>query len=97
MINQNISGTILKWFKMEKLLLSLSNFSRDIKKIYFVILFLLSSSLGLAQSITTNKTVTVNPTNCGIVNVKVDITGANPVTRNSDVILAIDISGSMPR
>nr|WP_199000738.1 gliding motility-associated C-terminal domain-containing protein [Flavobacterium sp. ASV13] len=80
---------------MEKLLLSLSNFLRDIKKIYFVVLFLLSSLIGFAQTITTNKTVTANATNCGIVNVKVDITGANPITRNSDVILAIDISGSM--
>uniref|UniRef100_UPI00374D9099 VWA domain-containing protein n=1 Tax=Flavobacterium sp. TaxID=239 RepID=UPI00374D9099 len=79
---------------MEKLLLSLSNYLRDIKKIYFTVLFLLPLS-GFAQSITTNKTVTANATNCGIVNVKVDITGANPITRNSDVILAIDVSGSM--
>lgn len=80
---------------MEKLLLSLSSYLRDIKKIYFAVLFLLWSSIGLSQSITTNKTVTANATNCGIVNVKVDITGANPITRNSDVILAIDVSGSM--
>ncbi|MDP5202467.1 VWA domain-containing protein, partial [Flavobacterium sp. DG2-3] len=80
---------------MEKQLLFLNNFLRDIKKIQFVVLFLLSSIGGLAQTITTNKTVTANPTNCGIVNVKVDITGANPITRNSDVVLAIDISGSM--
>ncbi|KQB39789.1 gliding motility-associated C-terminal domain-containing protein [Flavobacterium aquidurense] len=80
---------------MEKLLLSLSSYLLDIKKIYFAVLFLLWSSIGLAQSITTNKTVTANATNCGIVNVKVDITGANPITRNSDVVLAIDISGSM--
>ncbi|GAA3778286.1 gliding motility-associated C-terminal domain-containing protein [Flavobacterium ginsengiterrae] len=79
---------------MEKLLLFLNNFLRDIKKIQFVVL-LLSSSIGFAQTITTNKTVTANASNCGIVNVKVDITGANPITRNSDVILAIDISGSM--
>ncbi len=79
---------------MEKLLLFLNNFLRDIKKIQFVVL-LLSTSIGFAQTITTNKTVTANASNCGIVNVKVDITGANPITRNSDVILAIDISGSM--
>ncbi|WP_428231504.1 Ig-like domain-containing protein [Flavobacterium sp.] len=76
---------------MEKLLLFLSN----IKKINFAVLFLLSSSFVFAQSITTNKTVTANATNCGVVNVKVDITGSNPITRNSDVILAIDVSGSM--
>ncbi|OMQ11561.1 gliding motility-associated C-terminal domain-containing protein [[Flexibacter] sp. ATCC 35103] len=80
---------------MEKLLLSLSSYLLDIKKIYFAVLFLLWSSIGLAQSITTNKTITANTANCGIVNVKVDITGANPITRNSDVVLAIDISGSM--
>jgi len=80
---------------MEKQLLFLNNFLRDIKKIQFLVLFLLSSSIGLAQTITTNKTVTANATNCGVVNVKVDITGANPITRNSDVILAIDVSGSM--
>ncbi|MBS7231238.1 gliding motility-associated C-terminal domain-containing protein [Flavobacterium psychroterrae] len=79
---------------MEKLLLSLSNYLRDFKKIYFTVLFLMPLC-GLAQSITTNKTVTANATNCGIVNVKVAITGANPITRNSDVILAIDVSGSM--
>ncbi|MFD1602257.1 gliding motility-associated C-terminal domain-containing protein [Flavobacterium artemisiae] len=79
---------------MEKLLLFLNNFLRDTKQIQFVVLFL-STSIGFAQTITTNKTVTANASNCGIVNVKVDITGANPITRNSDVILAIDISGSM--
>ncbi|WP_264538263.1 gliding motility-associated C-terminal domain-containing protein [Flavobacterium sp. N1736] len=80
---------------MEKTLLSFSNYFHDIKKIHFVFVLLISSSLGLAQTITTNKTVTANAGNCGIVNVKVDITGANPVTRNSDVILVIDVSGSM--
>jgi gliding motility-associated-like protein len=80
---------------MEKQLLFLNNFLRDIKKIQFVVLFLLTSSIGLAQTITTNKTVTANAGNCGIIDVKVDITGANPITRNSDVVLAIDISGSM--
>ncbi|WP_316633127.1 gliding motility-associated C-terminal domain-containing protein [uncultured Flavobacterium sp.] len=80
---------------MEKLLLSFSNYLRDIKKIYFVILFLLSSLVGLAQTITTNKTVTANATNCGVINVKLDITGANPPSRESDVILVIDVSGSM--
>ncbi|SHG25202.1 HYR-like domain-containing protein [Flavobacterium johnsoniae] len=80
---------------MEKQLLFLNNFLRDIKKIQFVVLFLLTSSIGLAQTITTNKTVTANTGNCGIIDVKVDITGANPITRNSDVVLAIDISGSM--
>ena len=76
---------------MEKLLLFLSN----IKKIYFAVLFLLSPSFVFAQTIPTNNTVTANATNCGVVNVKVDITGSNPITRNSDVILAIDVSGSM--
>ncbi|MRX41845.1 VWA domain-containing protein, partial [Flavobacterium sp. LC2016-23] len=80
---------------MEKSLLSFSNYLRDLKKIYFAVLFLLSSSFGLAQTITTNKTVTANAGNCGIVNVKLDITGSNPVARNSDVILVIDVSGSM--
>jgi gliding motility-associated-like protein len=95
MIKINISGIPLKYFKMEKQLRSLSSYLRDIKKIYVVVLFLLSFFSGSAQTITTNKTVTANPGNCGIVNVKVDITGSNPVTRNSDVILAIDVSGSM--
>ncbi|MGE6356367.1 vWA domain-containing protein, partial [Flavobacterium sp. NPDC079362] len=80
---------------MEKLLLSFSNYLRDTQKIHCIVFFLLSSFIGFAQTITTNKTVTANTTNCGIVNVKIDITGSNPVTRNSDVILAIDISGSM--
>ncbi|MEO8239796.1 MAG: vWA domain-containing protein, partial [Flavobacterium sp.] len=80
---------------MKKSLLSFSNYLRDIKKIYFAVLFLLSSSFGLAQTITTSKTVTANAGNCGIVNVKLDITGSNPVARNSDVILVIDVSGSM--
>ncbi|WP_264554212.1 gliding motility-associated C-terminal domain-containing protein [Flavobacterium sp. N2038] len=82
---------------MEKLLLSFSNNLRDIKKLYFAVLFLFSTSfvLGQAPSITTSKTITANATNCGVLDVKVDITGANPSTRNSDVILSIDISGSM--
>ncbi|MBF4493078.1 gliding motility-associated C-terminal domain-containing protein [Flavobacterium sp. MR2016-29] len=80
---------------MEKLLLSFRTNLLDIKKIYFPVLFILSSSFGFAQNVTTNKTVSANPENCGIVNVKIDITGSDPTTRNSDVILAIDISGSM--
>ncbi|WP_029273647.1 T9SS C-terminal target domain-containing protein [Flavobacterium sp. KJJ] len=80
---------------MEKLLLSFRTNLLDIKKIYFPVLFILSSSFGFAQNVTTNKTVSANPDNCGIVNVKIDITGSDPTTRNSDVILAIDISGSM--
>jgi len=79
---------------MEKKLRSLSHYLQNIIKIHFVVLFLLSSS-GFAQSLTTLKTVSASPTDCGIVNVKVAITGANPINRNSDVILAIDISGSM--
>ncbi|MBS7254874.1 HYR-like domain-containing protein [Flavobacterium branchiicola] len=82
---------------MEKLLLSFSNNLRDIKKVYFAVFFLFSTSfvLGQAPSVTTNKTITANATNCGVIDVKLDITGANPSVRNSDIILSIDVSGSM--
>ncbi|PWB19358.1 vWA domain-containing protein, partial [Flavobacterium sp. HTF] len=80
---------------MEKSLLSFSNYLGFIKRIYLVVLLLFYSSFGLAQTITTNKTVTANAGNCGVVNVKLDITGSDPITRNSDVILVIDVSGSM--
>ncbi|MBF4518414.1 gliding motility-associated C-terminal domain-containing protein [Flavobacterium sp. ANB] len=80
---------------MEITVLSFSNYLCDIKRISFGVLLLLLTSLGYAQTVTTNKTVTANTSNCGIVNVKVDITGANPITRNSDIILVIDVSGSM--
>ncbi|TDO73480.1 gliding motility-associated-like protein [Flavobacterium chryseum] len=80
---------------MKITILAFSHYLCDIKRISFAVLLLLVSSLGFAQTVTTNKTVTANTSSCGIVNVKVDITGSDPITRNSDIILVIDVSGSM--
>ncbi|MBF4467677.1 VWA domain-containing protein, partial [Flavobacterium sp. LC2016-12] len=80
---------------MKKTLLNFSNYFQDAKKLCFIAFFLFSSSFVLGQTITTTKTITANATNCGVLDVKLDITGANPTTRNSDVILSIDVSGSM--
>ena len=70
-------------------------FSNYIKKISYIIFFIISSPLVFGQTITPVKTVTVSPTSCGVIDVKLDITGASPIDRPLEVVLVIDISGSM--
>ncbi len=71
-------------------------FSNYIKKISYIIFFLISSPVVFGQTITPPvKTVTVSPTSCGVIDVKLDIKGANPIDRPLEVVLVIDISGSM--
>jgi len=60
-----------------------------------IILLILFSNFSFGQTITPSKTVTNSTTNCGTIDVKLDITGTNPGSRNADVILVIDVSESM--
>ncbi|MDQ6471839.1 gliding motility-associated C-terminal domain-containing protein [Flavobacterium sp. LHD-80] len=62
---------------------------------FCMLLFLFSSSIGFAQTITPTKTVTVAPGVCGALDVELKIQGSNPVTRPLEVVLVIDVSGSM--
>ncbi|WP_167330311.1 VWA domain-containing protein, partial [Flavobacterium denitrificans] len=62
---------------------------------FCMLLFLFSSAIGFAQTITPTKTVTVAPGVCGALDVELKIQGSNPVTRPLEVVLVIDVSGSM--
>ncbi|PVX47887.1 putative repeat protein (TIGR01451 family)/gliding motility-associated-like protein [Flavobacterium sp. 103] len=78
-----------------KKILHFSNYIEGLKKELFAILLILSSVLGSAQTITPTKTVTVRPGVCGKIDVELKIQGANPVSRPLEVVLVIDVSGSM--
>jgi hypothetical protein len=74
------------------------HFSKNIeilKKGLILILFIFSNLLGYSQTITPTKTVTVRPGVCGKIDVELKIQGANPVNRPLEVVLVIDVSGSM--
>ncbi|KAF2330715.1 VWA domain-containing protein, partial [Flavobacterium daemonense] len=62
---------------------------------FCMLLFLFSSSIGFAQTITPTKTVTVAAGVCGALDVELKIQGSNPVARPLEVVLVIDVSGSM--
>ncbi|WP_426484543.1 gliding motility-associated C-terminal domain-containing protein [Flavobacterium sp. 2] len=62
---------------------------------FCMLFFLLSSAIGFAQTITPTKTVTVAPGVCGALDVELKIQGSNPVVRPLEVVLVIDVSGSM--
>jgi len=62
---------------------------------FCMLLFLFSSAIGFAQTITPTKTVTVAPGVCGALDVELKIQGSNPVARPLEVVLVIDVSGSM--
>jgi gliding motility-associated-like protein/uncharacterized repeat protein (TIGR01451 family) len=78
-----------------KKLLHFRNYIQGMKKDFFMILFILSSTLSISQTITPTKTVTVRPGNCGVIDVELNIEGKDPVNRPLEVILVIDVSGSM--
>lgn len=80
--------------KMKKYLLLSTPKLLSIKK-YFVILFIFVNFIGYTQTITPTKTVTVNPNSCSIIDVELMIQGANPINRPLEVMLVIDVSGSM--
>ena len=71
------------------------HFIKETNKIIILMLFLLSSAIGFAQTITPTKIVTVAPGVCGALDVELTIKGTNPVTRPLEVVLVIDVSGSM--
>ncbi|MTH18242.1 VWA domain-containing protein, partial [Flavobacterium sp. LC2016-01] len=62
---------------------------------FCMLLFLFSSAIGFAQTITPTKTVTVASGVCGALDVELKIQGTNPVARPLEVVLVIDVSGSM--
>ncbi|WP_264564043.1 gliding motility-associated C-terminal domain-containing protein [Flavobacterium sp. N3904] len=78
-----------------KKLLHFSNYLYGLKKELFTVILILSSALGFAQTITPTKSVTVRPGVCGTIDVELKIEGANPVSRPLEVVLVIDVSGSM--
>jgi gliding motility-associated-like protein len=55
----------------------------------------LFTSFSFGQSVTPLKTTTNSTTNCGVIDIELKITGADPASRNADVVLVIDVSGSM--
>ncbi len=74
----------------------LTNYILAIKNELIIILILLCSSFAYSQaSIIPTKTVTVRPGVCGIIDVELKIQGSNPVSRPLEVVLVIDVSGSM--
>jgi uncharacterized protein YegL len=75
--------------------LHFSNYILGIKKELFIILLFLSSALGFAQIITPTKTATPRPGSCGIIDVELTIKGEAPATKPLEVVLVIDVSGSM--
>ncbi|WP_291150076.1 gliding motility-associated C-terminal domain-containing protein [Flavobacterium sp. UBA7680] len=70
-------------------------FTKKINKAFYLLLFLLFSTIGFAQTITPTKIVTVAPGVCGALDVELKIQGSNPVARPLEVVLVIDVSGSM--
>ena len=71
------------------------HFMKQVNKAFYLLLFFLSSTIGFAQTITPTKTVTVAPGVCGALDVELKIQGSNPVARPLEVVLVIDVSGSM--
>ncbi|MBE0390434.1 gliding motility-associated C-terminal domain-containing protein [Flavobacterium sp. PL002] len=80
---------------MKKTLLFFSNYLQDINKIGITIVLLFVSTIFHGQTITTKRTVTQSASSCNAIDVQLDITGANPTNKDSDIILVIDVSGSM--
>ena len=80
---------------MKKYLPLFSSYIQGLTKICYILLFLLSTSVVFGQTITPTKTVTVQPGSCGIIDVELKVQGANPINRPLDVVLVIDVSGSM--
>ena len=68
---------------------------QEAKKIFFILLFAFLSPLIFGQTITPSKTVTQNVSSCGIIDVELKVIGANPIARPLEVVLVIDVSGSM--
>jgi Mg-chelatase subunit ChlD len=81
--------------KMKKTLHSFKFAKKINKTFYHLLLFLLFSIIGFAQTITPTKIVTVAPGVCGALDVELKIQGSNPVARPLEVVLVIDVSGSM--
>ena len=79
--------------------LPFSYYKKEIKNKYFIVLFLLVSTITLAQTgtqtVTPTKIVTVRPGVCGIIDVELKILGENRIKRPLEVVLVIDVSGSM--
>ncbi|MGH2666114.1 vWA domain-containing protein, partial [Flavobacterium sp.] len=80
---------------MKKYLPFFSKYSQKKLKPYLLTVLLLTSSFVIGQTITPTKTVTKNPGSCSIIDVELKVQGANPVSRPLEVVLVIDVSGSM--
>ncbi|MGA9638315.1 DUF7507 domain-containing protein [Flavobacterium sp.] len=78
---------------MKKILHLFTSHIQGIKKIHFVSMFLFVTSLIVGQTITTSKTITSS--SCGVIDVQLGFTGVNPAKGPVEVILVIDVSGSM--
>ncbi|MGL2994457.1 VWA domain-containing protein, partial [Flavobacterium sp. TSSA_36] len=80
---------------MKKKLLSTRNFIRSTNAYLLIVVLTMLTNVVFGQTITPVKTVTTSTNNCGILDVQLKFTGANPATRDADVVLVIDVSGSM--
>ncbi len=80
---------------MKKYLLFFNIYLQDRIKSYLFFTLILIPCLVIGQSITPTKTVTKNPNSCSIIDVELKIQGANPISRPLEVVLVVDVSGSM--
>ncbi|MCL9804241.1 VWA domain-containing protein, partial [Flavobacterium amniphilum] len=80
---------------MKKYLLFLNIHLQNRIKSYLLFALILLPCLVMGQTITPTKTVIKNPNSCSIIDVELKIQGANPVSRPLEVVLVIDVSGSM--
>ncbi|MGL3000579.1 VWA domain-containing protein, partial [Flavobacterium sp. RSSB_23] len=72
-----------------------NQFIKEFKKTILLIVFLLMAGFVNSQTITPTKTITVRPGVCGKIDVELKLQGSNPVARPNEVVLVIDVSGSM--
>ena len=79
-----------------KTILQQSKYLLAFFKYQFVFIFItLNTLISYSQTITPLKTVIKNNLSCGVIDVELKIQGNNPISRPLNVVLVIDVSGSM--